>query len=171
VCRVEAKRCCVIELKSLNIPGAYEGVMVIEEVIATDDIVVDLGDAGSQVVTKEQCEEMTSDMIGQLIGIDVTLSGEPGAISGEATGTITDLDGETTAFEPTVWNYEDGKVSFVVTVPGEDGAPPGTLALSGVVEEDPLDESGLAIEGPWSVQGFPELTFGGTALLTKRGTG
>jgi len=171
VCRVEAKRCCVIELKSLNIPGTYEGLMVIEEVVATDDIVVDLGDAGSQVVTKEQCEEMTSDMIGQFFPLVVTLSGEPGAISGEVTGTITDSDGETKAFEPTLWNYNGGRVSFTVTVPGEDGAPPGTFAVSGVVKEDPLDESGLTIEGPWSLQGFPELTFGGTMVLAKRGAG
>jgi len=171
VCRVEAKRCCVVELESLDIPGTYEGPMVLEEVVAAGDIPIDIG-GDVEVITKEQCEEATADAIGEeLIQLTVTLAGDPGAATGEATGVLTNLDGDVQPFDPTTWTYDGDRVSFTMVVHAEGDAPPGTFTVSGAVRADPDDPNSMTIVGPWSLEGVPELTMGGTVTLVKRGSG
>ena len=171
VCRVEASRCCVIELKGPDIPGTYDGALVLEEVEATDDVIIDLGDAGTQTITKEECEQSVGDALGSTVmTLIVTLSGEPGAASGMASGTLTTSDGETQPFEPTPWTFDGTGVSFAMAAPSDEGASPGTIVISGgIVNVD--QQGGVSIVGPWSFSGAENLSLGGTATLTKRGDG
>jgi hypothetical protein len=56
-----------------------------------------------------------------------------------------------------------------MVVHAEGDAPPGTFTVSGAVRADPDDPNSMTIVGPWSLQGVPELTLGGTVTLVKRG--
>jgi len=171
ICRVEASRCCVVELKSPDIPGTYDGALILEEVEAAGDVVIDLGDAGTQTITKEECEQSVGDALGATVmTLVVTLAGEPGATSGMASGTITTSDGEAQPFEPTPWTFDGTSVSFAMAAPSDGGASPGTIVISGGIVD--VDQQGnVSIVGPWSLSGVSNLNLGGTATLTKRGGG
>ncbi len=171
VCRVEASRCCVVELQAADIPGTYDGVLVLESVEAVDNVVLDLGGGNTQTITKEECEQAASDALGAaILTLVVTLSGEPGAMSGTASGTITNPDGDVNPFEPAPWTSNGTSVSFTVAAPSDSESGSGAIAISGgIVGVGP--HSGMTIVGPWSLSGVSNLNLGGTVTLTKRSGG
>ncbi len=167
ICRVEASRCCTVILESIDIPGTYEGLLTITQAVAEDDIVIDVGMGDPQVITKEECQESATEMIGQSFPISLTLAGEPGATSGGVTGYLTNADGEVSTLVPSTWTYNGTNIALSMGIEGDDGAEPGYIDINGPVTV--AADGSAVITGNWGLGGIPNLVFGGIASLKRIG--
>jgi hypothetical protein len=163
VCRTEAGSCCVLTLESVSVAGTYSGALVIGTVEADGDLVV-TGTDGDEVITKEECEQVYSELLGGTFSVVVTLADDGSGVSGGVTSVMSGPEGDEIATTPTSWSMSGNTVSIPLTF-AADGYS-GSFVLEGAVSfgEDGTPES---ITGTWVMVGVENLTFGGDFTLTR----
>jgi hypothetical protein len=155
VCRVEAARCCVITLEPVSLAGSYEGALTIGKVEATGDITID-GPDGPQEVSREECESMHAEVVGQSLTMSIELVDGGSGASGPVIGVLVGVDGETTPLGPSSWSAAGTSVSMELAV-DSDGYG-GGFVLQGTATPA---TTGSAISGTWSLVGIENLVFSG----------
>jgi hypothetical protein len=165
VCRTDAARCCVVTLESISIAGTYSGGLTIGYVEASGDLVVDTPD-GEQVVTKDECDELYTEVVGKSFSVEITLSDDGSGTSGAVAAVVYDLDGAPFDTTPATWAMSGSNVTIPLSFVGDGFA--GVFVLDGTVVFDD-DGAPQAIAGGWVMTGVANLTLGGDFTMSLTG--